>query len=98
MDDGNPQPDAAAPERQPGFLRRWMGGLKPDPGSSDPRKLGKWSGIVASAYLLIAAAAYRLIATVLHGADFAQVFIGVEVVIFVWLIIASRLLPSGTEV
>ena len=54
--------------------------------------------LMAGAYLLIAAAAYRLMATVLHGADFAQVFIGVEVVIFVWLIIASRLLPSGTEV
>ena len=50
-----PQPDAAAPERQPGFFAvGW--GLTPDPGSSDPRTLGKWGGIVAVAYLLIAAA------------------------------------------
>ena len=56
MDDDNPQPDTAASERQPAFLRRWMGELTPDPGSSDPRKLGKWGGIVAGAYLVIAAA------------------------------------------
>ena len=56
MDDDNPQPDTAASERQPAFLRRWMGGLAPDPGSSDPRKLGKWGGIVTGAYLVIAAA------------------------------------------
>mgnify|MGYP006234699091 CR=1 FL=1 len=56
MDDDNPQPDAAASDREPSFLRRRMGGLTPDPRNSDPRKLGKWGGIVAVAYLLIAAA------------------------------------------
>ena len=33
-----------------------MDELTPDPGSSDPLKLGKWGGIVAGAYLVIAAA------------------------------------------
>ena len=56
MDNSSAKSDTAPPERQPGFFRRWMDGLKPDPGSSDPRKLGKWGGIVAGAYLLIAAA------------------------------------------
>mgnify|MGYP001263232198 CR=1 FL=1 len=54
MDDSTAKIDTTAPERQHGFLRRWMGGLRPHPGSSDPRKLGKWGGIVAGAYLLIA--------------------------------------------
>ncbi|GIS02635.1 MAG: hypothetical protein CM15mP103_11860 [Gammaproteobacteria bacterium] len=42
MDDDNPQPDTAASERQPGpFFTPLDGWLTPDPGSSDPRKLGK---------------------------------------------------------
>ena len=53
--------------------------------------------LMAGAYLLIAAAAYRLMATVLHGADFAQQFIGVEIVIFTWLVVASRFLPQASE-
>ena len=50
MDNSSAKSDTAPPERQPGFFRRWMGELRPDPGSSDPRKLGKWGGIVAGAY------------------------------------------------
>ena len=56
MDDSSAKSDAAASAQQPGFFRRWMGKLMPDSGSSDPRKLGKWGGIIAGAYLLIAAA------------------------------------------
>ena len=56
MDDDKPKSDSVAPDREPSFLRGWIGGLRPDPGSSDPRKLGKWSSIVAVAYLLIVAA------------------------------------------
>ena len=54
--------------------------------------------LMAGAYLLITAAAYRVLATMLHAAEFAQVFIGVEVVAFIWLIIACRLLSSGNKV
>ena len=53
--------------------------------------------LMAGAYLLIAAAAYRLMATLLHGADFAQTFIGVEIVIFTWLVVASRFFPQANE-
>ena len=56
MDDSSAKSEAAASAQQPGFFRRWMGKLTPDSGSSDPRKLGKWGGITAGAYLLIAAA------------------------------------------
>ena len=56
MDDSSAKSDAAASAQQPGFFRHWMGKLTPDSGSSDPRKLGKWGGIIAGAYLLIAAA------------------------------------------
>ena len=67
MDDDNPQPGAVAPDREPSILRRWMGGLTPDSGSSDTHKLGKWGGIVAVAYLLIAAA-------LVEGIGFAALF------------------------
>lgn len=60
------------------------------------REKPQW--LMAGAYLLITAAAYRVLATMLHAAEFAQVFIGVEVVAFIWLIIACRLLSSGNKV
>ena len=56
MNDDNPNPDATTPDREPSFLRGSMGRLRPGHGSSEPRKLGKLGGIVAVAYLLIAAA------------------------------------------
>ena len=40
-------------ENAAGFLRRWLGRLKPDSASSDPRKLGKWGGVVLGVYLAI---------------------------------------------
>ena len=67
IDDENPKPDAPTPDREPSFLRGWMGGLRPDPGSSDLRKLGKWSGIVAFAYF-----GFQQVANLLWGAALPQ--------------------------
>jgi len=50
--------------------------------------------IMAGAYLFLAAAIYRILATVMHGAEFATTFITVERVSFVWLVIASKLVTE----
>lgn len=55
MDDANPQSDHAPAKQAGGFARQWLARLKPDPSSSDPRTLGKWGGLIAGTYLLIAA-------------------------------------------
>lgn len=47
--------------------------------------------IMAGAYLYLAAAIYRVLATVLHGAEFAATFITIEVVGFLWLLMAAKL-------
>ncbi len=50
----------------------------------------------AAALLAILAAVYRVIGAVAHGADFATVSIGVEVVITGWLLFAaSRIQPAS---
>ena len=54
MSDETPTPEATPTESAAGFFQRWLSQLKPDPTSSDPRKLGKWGGIVLGAYLAIA--------------------------------------------
>ena len=54
MSDETPTPEATPTESSAGFFQRWLSQLKPDPASSDPRKLGKWGGIVLGAYLAIA--------------------------------------------
>ena len=47
--------------------------------------------IMAGAFLFLAAAIYRVLAAVLHGAEFASTFITVEVVSFFWLMVAAKL-------
>ena len=54
MSEETPKPEATPTESSAGFFQRWLVRLKPDPASSDPRKLGKWGGIVLGAYLVIA--------------------------------------------
>ena len=51
---------------------------------------GAWkpegNGLLAGALLLVLVAIFRVLATVLHGATFAGLFIGVELVSAAWLI------------
>ena len=50
--------------------------------------------IMAGAFLFLVAAIYRVLAAVLHDAEFATTFITVEVVGFLWLLIAAKLVVS----
>ena len=54
--------------------------------------LPRW--LMAGGAMLLVAAVYRLLATAVHGADLATLFIGIEVVAFIWLAITSRLLAG----
>ena len=51
MSDNIPTPEETAIDNSPGVFRRLLGRIKPDPANSDPRKLGKWGGIILVAYL-----------------------------------------------
>ena len=50
--------------------------------------------IMAGAFLFLVAAMYRVLAAALHGAEFATTFITVEVVSFLWLMVAAKLVMS----
>ena len=54
MNDDIPTSEEISTGNSPSVFQRWLGRIKPDPTNSDPRKLGKWGGIILGAYLTIA--------------------------------------------
>ena len=53
MTDQDSQSASAAEAPAGGFFNRLRARLQPDPGSSDPMKLGKWFGVLVALYLVL---------------------------------------------